>query len=384
MDEIATTWAGRFPPSDIISLLDTSRRFNLAESTGRDLTMAELIELVGWDDVAPIVLGYGASAGAERLRRVVAEMSGVAPDTVLATTGTALAIYLLAIELCRPGDEVALFSPCFPPTRDTLIAGGVRITEFPLAFERGFRIDLEAFAARLSPTTRLVSIATPQNPSGVAIDAGAMRAVLDRMAERAPDALLFVDETYRFATYGDAQPPESFAGLDPRVVTAASVSKAFGAPGLRVGWMTVGDPGLRERLKSAKMNIVISGSPLDEHLAALLLERREAVLAPRRRLLAEGLEMVARWQGAQAALVDWVRPDGGALCCIRLREEAVDAAGLVRFRDSLPRRELLLAPGPWFGADDRCFRLGFGHLPIAVLPDALEALGQALRDAAGR
>ncbi len=94
------------------------------------------------------------------------------------------------------------------------------------------------------------------------------------MRRLAPEAYLFIDETYRDATYGDEPLPGSAALLGPRVITGASVSKAYGAPGLRVGWLTVRDAGLRERLTIAKMNTVISCSPLDETLAAVVIENR--------------------------------------------------------------------------------------------------------------
>jgi len=110
-----------------------------------------------------------------------------------------------------------------------------------------------------------------------------------------PEAVLFVDETYREATYGDAVAAESVAGIHPRVVTGASVSKALGAPGLRTGWLTVPDAELRSRIAVAWMNLVISGSVLDEALAAVLLRNKEAVLGPRRLLLAEALQQLAGW-----------------------------------------------------------------------------------------
>lgn len=170
----------------------------------------------------------------------------------------------------------------------------------------------------------------------------------------------------------------SAANLDPCVITGASVSKAHGAPGLRTGWLTVGDPKLRQRLIVAKMNLVISGSPLDETLAATILEKREAILAPRRRLLAEGLAITGDWVERERMFVEWVRPDAGALCCIRLRPDVFDVARLDRFWDMLPEAQLQLGAGTWFGETSSVFRLGFGYLPIQDLPKALLGLSSVL------
>jgi aspartate/methionine/tyrosine aminotransferase len=375
------SWEGRFPKNDIASLLEVDRRFNLAESTSRDLYFDELIELVGHDAVAGLRLGYGPLQGVEILRNAVAELCGAPAENVISTQGTAFALYLCALELCRPGDEVVLLSPCFPPSRNALLGSGLVVRELPAKFADSYRLDLELLGQLLTPATRLVSLSTPQNPSGVTIAAAEIEAVLERMDTLAPGALLLVDETYREASYGDSAPAASFAGRHSRLITASSVSKAYGAPGLRVGWMTVADASVRERLLTAKLNMVISGSTLDETLAAHLLQRRERVLGPRRSGLKQALQLVEAWQQQASEQVQWVRPDAGALCCMRLREGAFDDAAVTRFWDALPKLDLQLARGDWFGESERVFRLGFGYLPLATLPAALASLTSALQGA---
>jgi len=375
-------WRGRFPYNEIITLLDVNRPFNLAESTSRDLTMGELLDLAGPDRVRDLKLGYGTSAGSMALREEIARACHVAPDQVVTTQGTALGLFLLAFETCRAGDEAVLATPCFPLSRDNLVGAGATVREVRLSFDDGYRLDVDRIGAVLGPRTRLVSIASPQNPGGVQATRAEVEQLLAVMRTRSQQALLFIDETYREASYGDAPVVESFAALDPRIVTGASVSKALGAPGLRTGWLTVADADLRARLVVAKMNTVISGSVLDETLATVLLQHRERVLAPRRRLLANALDQLATWREAERARVDWVRPDAGALCCLRLRTDAFDDAAVERFWALLPRHDLQLACGSWFGESERAFRLGFGFLPPERLGPALSALSEALDAAA--
>ncbi|WP_193098131.1 pyridoxal phosphate-dependent aminotransferase [Burkholderia sp. Z1] len=371
-------WRGRFPYNEIISLLDVNRTFNLAESTSQDLTVGELLDLAGLEPVRNLKLGYSQSAGAAALRDAIADTCNVPAAQIVTTQGTALGLFLLAYELCRPGDEAVLATPCFPPSRDCLVGAGATVREVRLSFENGYRLDLAQFEANLSPKTRLVSIASPQNPGGVQASRAEIDGLLALMARRCPDAILFIDETYREATYGDAAVAASFAGVDARIVTGSSVSKALGAPGLRTGWLTVADAGLRARLLVAKLNTVISGSVLDETLAATLLRNRERVLAPRRRLLADALDVVSGWCEGERSRVEWVRPDAGALCCVRLRAEAFDEQAVARFWQVLPEYDLQLASGTWFGESSRVFRLGFGYLPLERLPPALSALSQAM------
>jgi aspartate/methionine/tyrosine aminotransferase len=376
-------WQGRFPQNEIISLLDVNRRYNLAESTAQDLTFGEILDMAGGPSaLATLKMGYGTSAGLPSLRAKVASLTGVRPEEVMTTQGTALGLFLLAFEICRPGDEAVIAIPCFPPSRDSLVGAGVILRECRLTFDGGFQLTAELLEPLLNERTKLISIASPQNPSGVRTSLREIQAILELMRKKAPKARLFVDETYRDATYGDDPVPPSAATLDEMIITGGSVSKAHGAPGLRTGWLTIRDPKLCERLTTAKMNLVISGSPLDETLAAVILENREKILSPRRGLLANGLSQVSTWIDGQKGLVEWVRPDGGALCCLRLNPRAFDEVGVGRFWTALPEAELQIGDGAWFGETSSVLRLGFGYLPIDVLPTALAALSEAVRSAA--
>ena len=378
---VAPVWRGRFPYNEIISLLDVNRPFNLAESTSQDLTLGELLDMAGLENMRKLKLGYGKSAGSIELREEIAKACKVSVDHVITTQGTALGLFLLAFEVCRPGDEAVLATPCFPPSRDCLIGAGVNVREIKLTFESNYHLDLEQISAALSPRTRLVSIASPQNPSGVQTSRPVVEKLLELLKERCPETILFIDETYREATYGERSSVDSFAGLHPRIVTGASVSKALGAPGLRTGWLTVPDADLRARLVVAKMNTVISGSVLDEALAAALLRQREGVLAARRRLLSGGLEQLTAWCALERERIEWVRPDAGALCCLRLRPDVFNDAAVSSFWNLLPRHDLQLASGAWFGESERVFRLGFGYLPPERLEPALSALSSAMDEA---
>ncbi len=372
------TRVGRFPRNEIISLLDNYPTHNLGESTSQDLTFGDVLDLVGADALRDLRLGYGTAAGSAELRVKIGEITGMHADQVVTTQGVALGLYLLAVEHCRPGDEVLIVSPMFPPTRDAMIGSGVTVNMVPVSFDAGYRIDVERIASALTPATTLVCVASPHNPSGVRARPEEIEVLLARMAVACPEALLLVDEIYRDATHGEAAIPPSFAGVDPRVITAGSISKAHGAPGLRCGWLTVHNSDLRDRLIVAKMNIVLSGSVLDEALAAVLLDHRDDILRPRRELLADALELVVDWQHSQRHRVDWVRPEGGAMCCIRLRPDTFDDSAVDRFWASLPTLDLQLGAGQWFGESARVARLGFGYLPLDQLPLALEQLTEAL------
>lgn len=331
-------------------------------------------------------LDYATAEGDPRLREAIARLHAVTPDDVVVTVGGMHALFLIAFILCDRGGEVVTTSPLFPLARNALDAVGADVRLLPLSFDRGYRPDLTAFRALLTPRTRLVGLASPQNPSGVAIAPEMLRDMLDAMDDICPDAFLLVDEAYRAAAYGDDPEAASAAALSPRVISIASLSKCHGAPGLRLGWIVTRDPRLRQQLVLGKFNTVCSCSPVDEALALKVLEQADRIIGERRRRLAQGLAMTADWVKENSGLVDWVRPDAGALCCVRLKPSVFDDAAVMRFYDSLAGKGVRVANGSWFGDEARVFRLGFGFPSMSDLQVALgiltAAFGDALRKAA--
>jgi aspartate/methionine/tyrosine aminotransferase len=369
----------RFRENDIISLVGTAPRYDLGESVGPDLRLGELLGPAGSSSLADISLGYATAEGDPRLRRMIADLHGVSPEDVVVTVGGMHALFLVAYILCGRDDEAVTTSPSFPLARNALDVVGANLRILSLCFDRGYQLDLADLRTQLSHKTKLVSLASPQNPSGVAIPAKTLRDILAAMAERCPGAYLLLDETYREAAYGADPAAISALALGPKVISVASLSKCHGAPGLRLGWAITRDPALRRQLVLGKFNTVISCSPVDEALALKLLERRDHILAARRRQLAEGIARTAGWVRENGDLVEWVRPDAGALCCVRPRPSVFDDVAVRRFYDVLAGAGVRVGNGTWFGDDARVFRLGFGLLAISDLQSALAALATALR-----
>jgi aspartate/methionine/tyrosine aminotransferase len=368
----------RFPANDIISLVGEAPRYDLAGSVGPDIRLAELLGGLGQSGIGDMPLHYATAEGDLRLREAIAELHGVSPEDVVITVGGMHALFLLAFILCDRGDQAVTTAPLFPLARSTLEAVGANVRTLPLCFEQGYQPDVAELRERLSEGTKLVSLATPQNPSGVAISTTTLREILAVMHERCPEAYLLIDETYREAAYGDDPVAASAVALGPNVISVASLSKCHGAPGLRLGWAITRDPALREQLVLGKFNTVVSCSPVDEALALKVFQQREQIIGERRRHLAEGLSMTADWVLEHSGFVDWVRPDAGAICCVRLKPAVFDHAAVGRFYDVLASRGVRVANGTWFGDQARVFRLGFGLLSISDLQAALGILGTAL------
>ena len=381
-----------FPASPITALIDQTPRYNLGESMGADLTVAELL---GPDELGPdglagvrgVRLGYGTSTGDPELRALVAARHGIPDGQVLITAGAAAALFLVSL-LCGDG-EVVLGQPGYPPTLSTLRGIGAPVVTVLARFEDGYRVDLDAFDRRLSPRTQLVIFASPQNPSGVPLTEDEVERMLAAMSRTCPEALLLIDETFREATYGGAPPAPSFAGRSPRLLTCGSMSKAYGAPGLRIGWLTVPEPRLCEQLRLARFNMSLSCGSLDEFLAARLLSQADRVLAARGAVLAGARGIVERWIKGLSGVrghrgvgghtgLGWLPPQAGGFCCLRLEPGAFGPEEIDRFHAYLAEQRVLVAPGPWFGDSANVVRLGLAYEPADRLEQGLEVIGAAL------
>ncbi|MFI5692114.1 pyridoxal phosphate-dependent aminotransferase [Kribbella sp. NPDC051586] len=362
-----------FPRNEIMSLTAEQAQHELGESYGPDLRLADLLT----PELADLELSYGTAAGDPRLRAAIADRHGVRPDQVVVTIGGMHGIFLLSYLLLQRGGQVVTTNPLFPNTRNVYASLGADVRAIPLTFDDGYRVTADAVRAQLTPDTKLVSLTTPQNPSGVAISPETLQEIVIAMSEVCPDAYLMVDETYRVATYGDDAVAEPAVQLGPKVVSVASLSKCHGAAGLRIGWVVSTDDELVEELSTAKFNTVVSASPVTEALALRVLEQEEQILGVRRSWLAENLLITQDWVRENSDVVEWVRPDAGALCVIRLKP-SVD---LELFRVAAGDLGVRLADGDWFGDEPRVFRLGFGYPSAAELKVALDALRKAVHAA---
>ncbi|MGJ4932244.1 pyridoxal phosphate-dependent aminotransferase [Bradyrhizobium sp. HKCCYLS2038] len=371
----------RFPHNDIISLTSPVR-YDLAESVGPDLRLGDLLAGELGDELKDLALSYGTTEGDVALRRLIAARHGVDANDVITTVGSMQALFLLAFILNAAGAEAVIARPAFPNARNVLAAVGLRVVDLPLCFDDGYRLDVDRLRSLLTARTRLVSLASPQNPSGVALSERELHEILAAMDEVCPDAFLLVDETYREAVHGEAEPRPSFVAQDRRIVSCAALSKCHGAPGIRTGWVITRDAALRAQLVLAKFNTTISTSVVDEAISRRILRDMNAIMRDRRRHLAAGLARTEAFVADQARLIEWVRPDAGALCCVRLKRQVFDDAAVARFHHELTARETRVAPGPWFGDEARVFRLGFGMLALPELDEALQRLAQALTAAA--
>jgi aspartate/methionine/tyrosine aminotransferase len=286
------------------------------------------------------------------------------------TAGAAAALFIIASALLEPGTHALICSPNYATNLETPLAIGGDVERLELRYEDGWQLDLDRLAQRLRADTRLVSVTYPHNPTGSTISADQLRDLVE-IVDNHPVARLLVDETYRDLAHGTPLPMA--ASLSPRVLGVSSMSKTYGLPGLRVGWLTCRDEALMETFLAAKEQIFITGAVLDEELTARVLERRHVILPSIHARVASQLAVVREWIEPNETF-EWVEPQAGAVCFPRIRTDVdIDRFYRVLFEE----HGTYVGGGHWFDQDRRFFRVGFAWPTTEELARGLRALDEA-------
>ena len=296
-------------------------------------------------------------------------------DDVLVTAGAAQALFIIATSLLDKGDHLVVVRPNYATNIETPRAIEADISFLDLTFEDGFRIDPEKLMALVTPRTKYVSVTVPHNPTGVMMAAADLRSLVGRV--ESAGCRLLVDETYREMTFGELLPVA--ATLSERAISVSSLSKTYGIPGIRTGWLVCRDKELMRTFLAAKEQIGICGSVVDEEIAALAFAQREAWLAELRPFIAERLSVVRDWIAGEE-FMEWVEPGGGVVCFPRIRPEApVDIDEFYRVLGEV--HGTYVGPGHWFEQDRRHMRIGYAWPSAEELEGGLAAISGSVRAA---
>jgi aspartate/methionine/tyrosine aminotransferase len=357
--------------------------YNLSESGVHPLSVEELLELPGADGglvpaaLLDLRLGYTQGNGAEALRERIALLyPGADLENVLVTHGGAEANFLTTLRLLEPGDEVVMMLPNYMQTHGLVRGWGATVRGWPLRRELEWRPDPDELARLVNPKTRLIIITNPNNPTGRVLGEAFLDAVA-RAADRV-GAWVLSDEIYRGAER-DGQETPSMWGRCERLVITSGLSKAYGLPGLRIGWAASPDREMVHALWTYHDYSTICLSPITETLAihALEPERRRRILERTRAILNRNLPLLLEWVDAQAGLFDYVPPDAGAILWVKYALEVNSSELAERARAD---ESTLIVPGDQFGMD-HYLRLGYGPEPdylvegLTRLRRVLERLG---------
>jgi len=360
-------------------------RHHLTASDAETLTVAELLAMGTDEDRAAfehLPLGYVPTWGTPDLLAAIADTyTTCTPDDVLAFAGADEALFWAIQLFAGPGDHVVVTVPNYQALETVPLTTGAQVTGVPLREDADWRLDPDDVRAALRPDTRLVAVNFPNNPTGAVPDQNTWRELVELCDDRG--IRLLSDEVYRGLELDPTRTLPQAADLSPSAISLNVLSKSYGLPGLRVGWVACHDRAVLELLEKHKHYTTICNAGPSEFLGAVALRARERVHARNRAIIAENLPLFDAFFAGHPDLFAWSPPDGSCVAFPRYLgpdgvetfcRTLVETEGVLLLPASLYRSELADVPA------DR-FRIGVGRRDPAP---ALAAIERYLERRAGR
>jgi aspartate/methionine/tyrosine aminotransferase len=351
----------------------------LTASDAETLTIEELLAYADPDERARferLPLSYSPTWGGEELRGAIADLyEGLGPEHVLTFAGAEEALFWMLQELTGPGDHALVTVPNYQSFESIPLTAGAEVEGIVLDPAAGWEPDVEEIARRLRPTTRLVAVNFPNNPTGAICREETFRALVELCREHG--ATLLSDEVYRGLETDESRRLPQAAELTDSAVSLNVMSKSYGLPGLRIGWLATRDRGLLERLERRKHYTSICNATPSEALATIALRNAGAIQARNRDVIATNIPLFEALFAAHPEALEWQAPAGGCVSFPRyLGEDGVEAF----CRELVETAGVVLLPAGIYASQlgpvptDR-FRIGVGRRGPEA---ALAALGRFL------
>jgi aspartate/methionine/tyrosine aminotransferase len=344
-------------------------RYNLAESSVRDRTLQELDI-----DLSNIVLAYGEHKGIMPLRTLITEGSNIiTPDDVLVTTGAAMALFVISTTLLSPKDHIIVIRPNYATNLETPRAIACEMSIVDLDFDAQYGLNTEGVLSQIRPNTKLISLTNPHNPTGKIFP----RETLLEIIKEANSKGIYVvmDETYRDLNFQTPLLPY-YAEVSPNVISVGSMSKSFGIPGIRIGWLICRDAVLMTTLLAAKEQMILGNAVIDEEIAYQVLSRKKEIIAQEHADIRLKFDYMKQWMQSQKYL-EWVEPQAGVVCFPRVKKEY--EFDFIGFQNALYHDyQTVVGYGHWFEQSQRHFRIGYAYPSFEDLKTGLDCFSQCL------
>jgi aspartate/methionine/tyrosine aminotransferase len=364
-----------FHTERFFALHEFTAPYLLCASECESLTVDELLQLAGafWASVGEVRLSYTETEGSPALRARIASLyTEVGADQIIGLSAPEEGIFVTMHALLEPGDEVVVLTPCYDSLANIVEYLGCRVARCFMTevggspdSAGGWRLDIGALRRLVTLRTKLIIVNFPHNPTGYLPSREDWQAIVN--IARHAGAWLFSDEMYRGLEYETGMLLPSGCDLYERAITLGGLSKTYGLPGLRTGWLALQDGQLRDRILGWKDYTTICASAPSETLAQIALDVGDLLAERSRRIVLDNLALAepffARWQ----SVFRWNRPRAGSVALVGLREGSAQD-----FCERLISEQgVVLLPSAGLGFGDGHVRFGFGQLSF---PEALEQL----------
>ncbi len=349
------------------SLYENMVDYNLGDSGAHPLSLKDILSD---DEIAKLLalsLSYGNTKGSNELRNAIATKYGCTSDEILVTNGTAEANFFAAFALLEPGDEFIYVVPNYLQLQGLAECFGAKVL---LA---QFDSAIEDIANHLSPKTKMIAFCNPNNPTGQNMSETDIAAIIS--LARSVNAYLLVDEVYREeGIFGDIH--TSIYGQYEKTIINSSLSKAFGLPGLRLGW-TIGPKDYLEQVSIRKDYTTIAPNIMSDYIATCLLSNKTKylkILAKNQATLQQSYQVFENWAQQFKDIFEWKRPEAGAMVYIKY---SLPIASKDLMQKILQDKNILIVAGDDYDMENH-IRIGLG-IETNKLKIALEKIAEVIR-----
>jgi aspartate/methionine/tyrosine aminotransferase len=349
-------------------------RYMLCGSDAESWSQAELLSMADseslelWDNLK---LSYTEVAGLPVLRQEIAQLyERCNAENILCFAGAEDGIYCAMEALLTPDDHVIVITPCYQSLAELPKHSGACVTSVELSEEQNWELDLARLEASIRDNTKMVVINYPHNPTGARLGTAKLLGLIE--IARKYEIIVFSDEVYRLLgdDHSEWEPP--VVSVYERGISLGVMSKAFGLPGLRIGWLAVRDQQVLKKIEYVKHYTSICNSAPAEILSLIALRSKDLILSRNNLIVQENIKLLDQFFHRQAEIFSWVRPRGGCIGFARYSgNDGVDS-----FCQQLVEHEgVLLLPGRVYNWPGDNFRIGFGR---KNMPEALARLEYSL------
>ncbi|MBY0402545.1 MAG: aminotransferase class I/II-fold pyridoxal phosphate-dependent enzyme, partial [Cyanobacteria bacterium] len=331
-------------------------------------------------------LGYPETRGVETLRDIIShQYPGIAPHQVSIHSGSAEGIFTFMASLFGPGDHLIVHYPVYQSLYSVAQAQGAEISFWEARSENNWHLNLDALPQLLQPHTKAVVVNFPHNPSGALMSQSDWLALVEFC--RNHGLILFSDEVYRHLEYDPTQCLPPACQVYERGVSLGGLSKAYGLPGLRVGWVATQDDKILTEMAKLRDYTTICASATNQFLACLALQHQDSLFALTRPVMQDNLLHLTQFMEQFSNLLDWVPPQAGVVCFPRWKGSgSVDDLA----HRLMEKQQVLILPGKYcyqesLSLEDalsnstlegaRHFRIGFGNQDFS---QSLKKMAQVL------
>ena len=315
--------------------------------------------------------GYTEAAGAPELREAVAGIyARIKADDVLVLSCAEEGIFVLYHALVGAEDHVIVETPCFESGLEVARSTGAQVSEWRRRPEDGWRHDLDDLEKLIRPNTRVLYICTPHNPTGLLMPKPVYESVMQLAGKHG--ITVFCDEVYREMEHDPAARLPAACDVYEHAVSLGSMSKVYGLPGLRLGWLASHDEGVLRRCQEFRLYTTICNSAPSEFLSAVALRHRDDLVRRNLEIVRKNLTLLDSFFARRGDLFAWVRPDASPIGLVRFKA----ARDVQEFCDDVVGKSgVMLLPGSVYD-EDRHIRFGYGRKNMA---EALEEFESYLR-----